>query len=77
MRIVKIIEVPIQQKQVMIDAQEEVIDKNMTQSYTVFKEKKTPQFKKYGFEEVTTGHKFNKKIQISQACSIVMSTRQL
>ena len=52
---------PIQQKQAMIDAQEEVIVKNMTQSYTVFKEKKIPQFKKYGFEEVTTGHKFNKK----------------
>ena len=59
--VVKIIEVPIQQKQAMIDAQEEIIVKNMTQSYTVFKEKKIPQFKKYGFEEVTTGHKFNKK----------------
>ena len=59
--VVKIIEVPIQQEQASIDAEKEMRIKNITQSYTVFKEKKVPQFKKYGFEEVTTGHKFNDK----------------
>ena len=62
--VVKIIEVPIQQKQAMIDAQEEVIDKNMTQSYTVLKEKRFLNLRNMDLKRLLQGINLIKKFKL-------------
>ena len=75
--VVKIIEVPIQQEQASIDAEKEMRSKILLKVIQFLKKKKFLNLRNMDLRRLLLGINLMTKIQISRACSIVMSTRQV